>query len=146
MKMNIKQVTVALTVAGLLVGCAATDNDHEAKMAAYENFLTVEQIEPVEQIRAFKIHGWQSIDRERLIISTSPKKRYLINLQGPCMDLDFTHTIRVNRSTNSILSAKFDSISVPRSPEMKCFVKSIYPLTKEQVFQFKQLDKMPGSN
>lgn len=42
---------------------------------------------------------------------------------------------------NSVLSAKFDSISTLQEPELKCYIKSIYPIDKIQAKEIVAIGK-----
>ena len=114
-----------------LVGCATTGMSNAERTLAYDQFIVSEKLEELNQITAFRFDSWSSLGQEHLIISTSFNRPYLISLRNSCFDLNTANVIGIN-NTGSTLHAKFDSITVPKSIGQKCFIKSIYKLTKEQ--------------
>lgn len=125
----------------LLVACSANNGAVlKAKNLAFQEYITQNNIESVSKVTSFKFHGWNSLTDEFLIISSSHKRKYLLELTGYCSDIRWAHAIILNRSTNSSLHAKFDSISTPESPNISCNIKKIYPLTKEQLIDIKAID------
>jgi hypothetical protein len=131
---------LALAICGL-AGCAASSLTTAQKETLYEDYIESENLKALNRITAFKFRGWRSLDSEHLIISTSPHQPYLITLQSPCVELKFTQGIAINHSGTNILYSGFDSISVPKFPDQKCFIKTIYSLTEEQADEMAQLHK-----
>ena len=130
-----------------LMGCSSNSNvNHSKKNQAFRNFLQAENIEKTKKIVSFNFHGWNSLTDEFLIISSSRKRQYLLELNGFCHEIRWAHSILINRTTSSTLQAKFDSISTIESPEMKCFIKTIYPLTPEQKSAIKAMNKPDESS
>ena len=116
------------------------------KNLKYNDYITQQQLKSLKKIKTFKLHSWQSLTNDYLIVSTSPKDKYLVEVNGHCPELRFAHGIIVNRTIGSILSTKFDSISVISSPQMKCYIKSIHQLTKEQATEIVAIGKTPEKN
>ncbi len=114
------------------------------KNQAFRDYVSTNGIENVDKVTPFKFHGWNSLTDDFLVISTSPKRRYLVELSGFCSDIRWAHTIKVNRTTSSALYARFDSISSLQSPQVNCMIKTIYPLTPEQYDEVKLIDKKLG--
>ncbi|MCW8999081.1 MAG: DUF6491 family protein, partial [Kangiellaceae bacterium] len=71
------------------------------------------------------------LNRDYLVLFSSFRKPYLIEIAGMCYELDFSHAIGIHR-TGTRLTEKFDSIFVPDYPHQKCLIKSIHKLTREQ--------------
>jgi len=114
----------------------------EEKNAALRNYITTSQIESVNKVNSFRFYGWNSLTDDFLILSSSPKRKYLIELSGYCADLRWSNAIIVNRSMNSTLHARFDSISTIRTPQMNCIIKTIYPLSIENINQIEAIHKL----
>jgi len=128
-----KTIIAMITVLTLIGGCSTTSTMSSAeKNDAYLDYVKTEKLVHLDKIRSFKFMGWQSLSNDFLIVSTSPKKKYLIEVNGFCPELNFAQAIIINQSSNSLLSTRFDSISVAKSPRQKCFIKSMYKVTKAQ--------------
>ena len=128
MKAFILPFILLLTISG----CSTTGMTSQEKTTAYIDFIETEQLESIDKIRSFRFSGWQSLNNRYLIITASPRRKYLINIGSHCSDIKFSQAIIVNQSTSTSLSVRFDSISLLDTPQIKCFIKSIYPITKEQ--------------
>ncbi len=136
-----KLILPLLLSSSFLFGCATTGGmTNEEKNEAYRQYVNENSIENVNKITSFRFHGWQSLTNDFLIISTSPRKKYLLELSGYCVDLNFAHALIINSSTSSTLHAKFDSISTFENKQMNCRIRSIYPITKEQSKEISALD------
>jgi len=135
------KILIALA-AMIFTACSSTGGANLAeKNKAFRDYITANNIESVDKVNSFRFHGWSSLTNDFLIISSSPKRKYLVELEGYCSDIRWEHSIMINRSTSSTLHAKFDSISAVKSPKMKCRITSIYPLNKEQVEEIKAINK-----
>ena len=133
-----------ITAVLFLAGCA-TQIDTKKEKSIYESYIETQKLESLDKIRTFRFHGWRSLDNHYLIISTGLNNPYLIKLTNYCSDLRFAHRILVN-SSGSTLTTKFDSIqvvdsSLPDRHPIKCFIKSIYKLSKEQADELGSLNK-----
>jgi len=125
-------IGVALIIALLvLAGCATTGMTEDEKSEAYELYIVEKKLTSLKSVSAFRFDGWGELGNKHLIVSTTFKRPYLIVLKSNCYDLRYSNGIIIN-NTGSVLSAKFDSISVPNNIPMRCYIKSIYKLTKEQ--------------
>lgn len=138
-----------LILSGLIfiMGCSNNKGlSAEEKNQAFENYISINNIGDVNKIKAFKFQGWSSLTNEYLIISSSQKRQYLIALAGFCSEISWTSTLIINRSMGSSLHSRFDSFSTPEAQNLKCMIKSIYPLTKEQESEIKKLAKPEEEN
>ncbi|MCL1038541.1 DUF6491 family protein [Shewanella submarina] len=98
------------------------------------------QLQSIPSITTFTLDSWSSLGDRFLIISTSPFKPYLIELNARCPGLDFANAILTDQSTSTSLSARFDSITPGNSPGIPCQISKIYPLTKDQGKALKSLE------
>ena len=102
-----------------------------AQAAVNEQVIAVTS-QPPEAVRDFHFFGhldsWRPIDRDTLIVWTTPFRPYLIELQRPALGLKFAHAIGVT-STNGTVYAKLDAVKVRG---LRYPIKSIYRLSKEQ--------------
>ncbi|MFT5758940.1 MAG: hypothetical protein ACI9LM_003688 [Alteromonadaceae bacterium] len=128
-----KFITTILVTLGLVAGCSTSHKlSLQERDEAYVIYIEKQALISQDKIRTFKFNGWQALSNHYLIISTSPGKKYLVEVNGFCSSLYHAQTIAVNQGMSSNLVTRFDSISVPESPGTKCFIKSIYPVTKAQ--------------
>lgn len=108
-------------------GCASATTDAE-KLALYRAHAQA----PVDRFRYLgRIDGWTPLGDSALAIWTRPGEAYLLEVDGPCNDLEFAHAIGVTSSTGSV-HARFDKV-IPRSgrsgiPPIPCPIREIRPL------------------
>jgi len=132
--MNIKillQTVSILIISAWIVGCASTGMKQSERTDAYNAYITTEKLEPLKRITAFRFDSWSSLGQSHLIIKTTFNKPYLITLKTRCYDLRMAQVIGID-NTGSTLQAGFDSIVVDRNHPQKCYIDSIYKITKEQ--------------
>ena len=117
----------------LLFACATdTSTMTEAERGiAYEQFKEVNKLVSINRITSFDFYSWTALGDQHMIINSRFNKPYLITLQRNCFDLSFANTIIIHRNGSS-LHVKSDAISVMEPISVKCFIKSIHPLTNEQ--------------
>ncbi len=127
-----KNILITLSIVGFLSGCATNAPSAEEKAAVYTKFLTTHKLESLKSIRSFRFHGWNSLDNEHLIITTSPSRAYLITLNGYCIDLKYAQHIGIKRTNDYSLDARFDSILVPGISKSRCFIDTIHEISKDQ--------------
>ena len=88
----------------------------------------VPSLEPVDHIPALgRIHSWEAVDRESLIIWRSAFDPYLVRLNRPSPELRFAHAIGVTEFGGRI-HARFDSVYIDG---WKYNISEIYRLSKE---------------
>lgn len=105
---------------GLATAAQATEQTDVAAANGYE---------PVDHISALtRLHSFQVIDKDSLIIWRTPFDPYLVELQVPAYDLPFAWGIGIT-STASRIDARFDSVQVRG---MRYPIRQIYKLTRDQ--------------
>jgi len=139
-------ITMLLAL-NLLTGCATNQSlSLQERNEAYAEYIDKQKLQSQDKIRTFNFNGWQALSNHFLIISTSPSKKYLVEVNGYCANLYHAQTIAVNQGMSSSLVTRFDSISVipPMPPTLgiKCFIKSIYKITKQQAKEISALEKV----
>ena len=121
-----------------ITGCSLNNGlSDKEKNLAFQNYLTINNIENVSKVTTFTFRGWSSLTNDYLILSSSRKRQYLIELAGFCSEISWANTLIINRSTGASLYARFDSVSTPNEPRIKCMIKSIYPITEQQKDEIK---------
>lgn len=138
-----KSKILTLFAAILLTACASTESSLDEKNQQIQQYVQNNNIGSVDKITSFRFHGWSSLTNDFLIISSSPKKQYLLKLTGYCNDIRWAHAIILNRTTSSTLHAKFDSVAPAGAPQSNCRINSIYPITGEQEDAIKAIKNPP---
>lgn len=120
---------LALIAATVLAGCATAGKQTDAeKLALYRSHAG----EPVKDFHYFgRLNGWTPLGDGALAVWTKPSEAYLLELSGPCQDLDYAMAIRVTQFGNRV-SARFDDV-VPlgagtSSIKIPCRIETIRPL------------------
>lgn len=98
---------LALTLA--VVGCAAggagpADRD-AAQLERYRAFAGA----PVKDFHFWQLDRWEVLGDLELVVWTSPREAYLLQLQRPCTGLTFANTIALT-STQQRVYSRFDSV------------------------------------
>lgn len=135
-----KRIISTLILFLILTGCAGHRLSNDERETLYQTYLTEIKAEQLERITAFRFYGWRELGNRHLIISTSYKRNYFITLSATCIELQYSHSIGINRSDSS-LSAKFDSIFVPSFPQQRCRIKTIHKITREQADRIDELEE-----
>jgi len=138
-----KNLLVSLFLIGFISSCATNSISDKDRVVIINKYLKENNITQVKKITSFNYHGWQSIDNNQLIISTSPNKKFLITLVSVCHGLNFADQILIKQSFSSSLQTRFDSILVPGMHPFKCFIKTINPLNQKQANELINLVRNP---
>jgi len=125
------------------VGCSTTGLSKQEKNSAYADYLKTNEIASVDRVTAFNFSGWQALTDDYLIISASQRKKYLIEINGFCPDLSFSTAILMHQSMSSTLSTRSDAISTVDTPQLKCYIQSIYKITKAQAKEISDIGESP---
>ncbi|MDT0604164.1 DUF6491 family protein [Thalassotalea castellviae] len=136
-----KLITVILTSVLCMTACTSNNNAiQKAKNVAFHEYVITQKIEPVTRVSRFRFQAWSSLTDEFIILSSSHKRKFLIELAGYCPDLRWTQAIILNRLNTATLNARSDSISTVEAPQIQCRIKTIYPLTVEQLADIRAID------
>ncbi|MDO6425413.1 DUF6491 family protein [Thalassotalea sp. 1_MG-2023] len=141
--------SVILFLLMLLTACANRSVNLTQMNTDIRQYITANDMTDVSRVTSFRFHGWNSISDEFLLLNSSPKRKYLIEMSGYCSDIRWAHSIILDRSMDSSLHAKFDSIGVPDQPALNCRIEKIYPITPEQkdaIFAIKNPPEEENSN
>lgn len=80
--------------------------------------------EPVESFRYWQMYSWESLGDHALAIWTRPNEAWLVEVEQPCGDLQWGHTIALT-STMHRVAARFDAVLVE---DQRCRIKRIRPV------------------
>jgi hypothetical protein len=109
--MIIKKVAVAALIAGVvgITGCA-TGLARHTEAAPPSDYITFAG-PPIAGFHAFRLHSWESIGSDQLVIWSNPWDAYLLTVWPTCIGLPFAHAIGLKTHTGSV--SRLDSIVLP---------------------------------
>ena len=120
------RVAASLAAVAVLAGCASQRLSDADRYALYAQHAGAE----VDHFRYLgRINGWTPLGDRALAVWTRPGEAWLLDLSGPCQDLDYTPAIGLT-STMSRVSARFDRVLVRSrsSINIPCHISRIRPL------------------
>jgi len=83
----------------------------------------------VKSINNYKLNGWNVVNKQAIVIKSSPKQHYLLTFARRCQDLSTTEALRIDSSTNVV--TRFDKIVVgPSGMHNHCPIDRIYELRR----------------
>jgi hypothetical protein len=117
-----------------LAACATNPTQREAdKLALYEANAGA----PVDSFRYYgSINGWTPLGDEAIAVWSRPSEAWLLDLAGPCPDLDYARAITLTNTFGKV-SARFDKVLVlGRSAiDIPCVIRQIRPLDVKAIRQ-----------
>ena len=124
---HLPRTLLPLALAALVTACATgpsrSDAENHALYAAHAGA-------PVNQFRYFgSLNSWQDLGDDALVVWTRPSEAWLLELSGPCPDLEYAHSISVSHTFNTV-SARLDSVTVHGAGMMQipCRIERIRPI------------------
>lgn len=123
-----KPLLIALALAaGLATGCASDAGlRNDAKLALYRQHAGA----PVDSFRYLgRITSWTPLGPESLAIWTAPSEAWLLEVYGPCSDLEFAQAIQLSASVGRV-HARFDRVTPLGTGvgPVSCHIREIRPL------------------
>jgi len=107
----------------LLISGCATDSGYlsrETRKDQYNRYAG----EPVRKVNLIHLHSWTNIDRDQVVLWTSARKAYLVDLFSPCHNLDRARGIGISNFGNTIYAGS-DAIVVGGE---RCMIDQIRPI------------------
>ena len=127
-----RPVLLALGAAVALTACASTGLRDAEKLELYR----AHSGEPVPGFNFYRqIIGWTPLGDSALAVWTKPSEAWLLELAGPCPDLEYTPAIGLTSNMGRVY-ARFDQVQVRGmvgGPNMPCHIASIRPLDLKAV-------------
>lgn len=122
-----KRLFLLCVLLAALSACATTKMSSTERLALYREHAAA----PVKDFSYFgSLNGWQPLGDSALAVWTKPNEAYLLDLAGPCQDLEFVPTITISSMMGRVTN--FDRVrplgggsGVMR---MSCRIKTISPL------------------
>ncbi|MDB6163839.1 MAG: hypothetical protein JWL98_1271 [Xanthomonadaceae bacterium] len=120
-------IAMALTLVLAGAGCSSLGATSEnARLAVYRSHAGP----PVASFHSFgQFDSWEGLGDEALAVWTHPQEAWLLELYGPCQDLNYSVAIGVTNHMGQV-EAGFDKILVsnPAAVSIPCLIRSIRPL------------------
>ncbi|HET6783758.1 MAG TPA: DUF6491 family protein [Pseudoxanthomonas sp.] len=123
-----KRALLLLALTLSLGACSTTRMTDAETLALYKTHAG----EPVKNFQYLgHLSGWTPLGDTALAVWTKPTQAYLLELYGPCNDLDFAPAISLSSIANSV-SARFDNVYVHGGGapgiRLPCRIETIRPL------------------
>lgn len=85
---------------------------------------------PVERVQAFRISGWNHLDRTHVILWASVRKPYLVTTMSPCDGLRYAETLAFTTTTGNL--SRFEKLVVRSSGGFReeCLIREINELER----------------
>jgi hypothetical protein len=129
-----KRISSIITIASLLLGGATLASTEAVNRETFNTEL-YEAPEPIDSFNFFgHFDSWKSVDRDTLIVWTTARKPYLIELRRPSPELLFAHSIAIT-SIVGMVHSRLDNVYVEGRPYG---IEAIYRLTPEQARNWKR--------
>jgi len=124
-----------LLALSLLAACATTNQ--EERINAVKDFIEVGELPKTDVIRTFDRLEQQVLNDRYVIVSTR-KEQYLLEYAYTCREDPFTNQVKpdVRRDARAIYAGA-DTFR-------GCLIKTIYPVTKDQAEELKNIGEAPG--
>ncbi len=137
-----KMIIIVLSLL-LTISCSHLEKNTAQEKINFQHYISNNKLTSQKQISAFNFYGWNALDDQHLIIRSSLKKSFLIELGSKCYNMDFPNGLKIERSGNLSVHDNIQVLEVYNLniPSKKCFIKNIYKLTTEQAKELKALVK-----
>lgn len=113
----------AASLSACATGSAGRDAETRARYVAHAGA-------PVDKFRLFgQLTRWTALDDQSLVVWTRPSEAWLLDLTGPCPDLEYAYAIGLTDTLGTV-NARFDKVLVSsRSPvKLPCHIAQIRPV------------------
>ena len=130
----IARMGMALTLVLMVSGCATGGGS----LAEGEK-LAIYRAAAGTSVSSFpyqgRISGWTPLGERTIAVWTSPKRAWLLDLDGPCPDIEFTPVIALTSSQGGRVSAGFDKViaSGHGSMQIPCRIRGIRVLDTTRI-------------
>ena len=87
-------------------------------------------VEEIKQLVAFNIHGWLYVNRKNVVLRDGPSKYYLVELNGPCRNLEFAQEIGFTSFGRVVRKNEFIVVSDASAGVERCSIRKLFRLEK----------------
>ncbi len=124
-----KQVVFAVFAAVLAVLLSACATNYKAREEAkLERYMSASG-EPVKRFSYFRIHSWTPLGDQHVVVWTRPKEGYLLKVDEPCPDLQWTHALAFSSLMRQV-NVDFDRILLEN---YSCRIIEIRPVDRKKL-------------
>ena len=131
---------ILLCLIATLAACASTRMSSTEKLAMYRAHAGA----PVRDFSYFgNINGWQPLGNSALAVWTKPNEAFLLDLTGPCMDLESAPAIVISNFGGRVSNLdRVRPVGGGGGPmRMSCRIKTISPLDLKSLKADEQMRK-----
>lgn len=128
MSISLKALSGIAASCVLMAACATQGGPVERKQARLAQVQSLAG-DPVDSIRYFTVDAWEPLGEHHLLIETSPREAWLLEVHAPCSELRWAKSVRVLGSNNR-LDTTFGRIMVRNQV---CQIKQIQPVDSAQL-------------
>lgn len=134
-----RRLIFGLSAAALLALSACASTPRSAPLSEQLALYQAHAGAPVSSFRLFgSLTRWTALGENHLAVWTRPSQAWLLEVAGPCMELEFAPAIRLTDSMSQV-TARFDRVipvdvsGTPRSMQVPCIIQTIRPLDVENL-------------
>lgn len=111
----------------VLAACSSIEEPSVERQLADRGYVIVAERNSVPGIR---INGWSELDDRHVIVTVGVNDKYLVELQGRCINLDSALTIAFSARGATSRLDRFDTLYVraPGGRVERCNIRNIYTL------------------
>lgn len=125
----LKSIVIPSLVA-LLCACAGSPPEPEKTVDQILADKNLEIAEEISQLVAFNVRGWQYVNRQNVILEDGPSKKYLVELNRTCHNLDYAHVIGFTSFGRVVSKSEKLIVRDGSGRADHCLIKTIYRLEK----------------
>lgn len=117
-------------ILGAILGLAACSSQplHERQAQRLEELLRYAD-PAVEHFPFFRMDGWQLVDAHHILLRTTARDAYLLDLGTTCPELNWAENIGITSTVNQV-QRRFDSVVVRG---LKCRIEEIKPVRYDEM-------------
>ncbi|OOG57088.1 hypothetical protein B0E47_07120 [Rhodanobacter sp. B05] len=117
-------LSIAAVLAVALAACSSVPyaQRQQQRQAAYAAAAGA----PVKSFHFFNMWSWEPLSDSELVVYTQPSRAWLLDLDGPCQNLEFTRAIGLTSSVGEV-STRFDRVLTGRG-YIPCTIMQIRPI------------------
>ncbi len=117
-----KLLISASLVLCLVSGARADTGAYEKQeLVRYQKYASA----PVDEFRMVSLFRWQVVGPRNVVAWSTIRKAYLITVDLPCTNLEWTHGLGLTQSQKWTVSKKFDFVAFD---DQRCTISRIQPI------------------
>lgn len=127
--MSMSRSCIVFALVAVLAACSSVPlaQREQQRQAAYASAAGA----PVRSFHFFTLWSWEPLGDRQVVVYTRPSRAWLLDLDGPCQNLQFTQAIGLTSSSGTVFT-RFDKVLTGRS-YMPCMITQIRPVDVKQL-------------